>query len=233
MNENTLQTIVDTVKDLSGQDNAPLAKIIRGINYGVDDYTRQRILASGRFSPDSTSHGNIARITTTITSSDSKVSLPVELIAIRQVEVTDDNGKYQIVEPVDIQDYPDTPLETMYPNTGMPQVYDVESEHIYTFPTTDQSRTMRITYQRAHPRFTVSDLTNGVGVLPIDEEYVALYATDYIMIGSSDTARVAVAQKLEQKRREIKDMFGRRDQDRARKLRNVAFAAFTSNPFKK
>lgn len=232
MNENTLQTLYEAVKDLTGQSSLSQAKFIRAINFGVDDYTRQRLLASPRFTPDSGLYGNISRVTTTLGVDEAKISLPTELITIRQVEIL--NGDtYQVVEPTDIQDHSDYPLDTKYPGTGLPVMYDIESNHMYFYPKSDEARTVRMTYQRAHPRFTVADLTGNTGVLSIDEEYLVLYASDYVMIGSSDTARVAVAQKLADKRKDIRTMFGNLDQDRAKKVRVAQSNAFRFNSFKR
>ena len=232
MESNTLQTLIDSIKDLTGQDGLSNAKAIRALNFAVDDYTRQRILANGRFTADSANYGNISRVTTTLTSSDTKVQLPLELISIRQVEVMDNNGYYQIVQPTDIQDEPNTPLETQFTTAGMPQRYDIESNHLYPFPTTDQNRTLRITYQRAHPRFSTANLTQDTGVLMIDEEYVVLYASRYIMYGSNDPIVSNIKADLMEKKREISKTFGNLDQDRTRRVRNVVNSTFSSNQFK-
>jgi hypothetical protein len=232
MNENTLQTIYDAVKDLTGQTNLAVDKFIRGVNFAVDDYTRQRLLASPRFTPDSTLYGNISRVTVSLGSGVEKLSLPTELITIRQIEVLNDDV-YQLVEPTDIQDHSDEPLSTKYSGSGIPEVYDIESNHIYFYPVPSESMTVRMTYQRAHPRFTASDLSLSLGVLSIDEEYLVLYTADYVMLGSSDSAVVAVSQRLAQKRVDIRTMFGNLDQDRAKKMRVTQSNAFKFNSFKR
>lgn len=230
MQTNTVQTLIDSIKDLTGQSNLSTEKAIRALNYGVDDYTRQRILASGKWSPDSSNHGDIARMTTTLSAGSSKLSLPTELIAIRQIEILVES-KYYIVEPTDIHDHSDEPLDTKYGTTGLPKVYDVHSNHAYFYPTTDASRTVRVTYRRAHPRFSADNLTQDVGVMQIDDEYVVLYAADYVAIGVSDSARPAIAEKLAIKKKEIKDTFGSLDQDTSRAVRTKAKTPFSSNSF--
>lgn len=232
MNENTLQTIYDSVKDLTGNTNLSVGKFIRGVNFAADDYTRQRLLASLRFTPDSTLHGDISRVTVDLGSGVTKLSLPTELITIRQIEVL--NGDvYQLVEPTDIQDHADAPLDVKYAGTGVPEVYDIESNHIYFYPVSSEATTVRMTYQRAHPRFTASDLALGLGVLSIDEEYLVLYTADYVMLGSSDSSVVAIADRLAQKRKDIRTMFGNLDQDRAKKVRVAQSNAFKFNSFRR
>ena len=233
MQENTVQTLIDYVKDLTGLTNASNAKIIRALNFGVDDYTRQRVLSTKRWTIDSTNHGNINRITATITSSDNKISLPIELLGIRQVEVTDNNGYYQTVEPTDIQEHGGEVLSTTYRTNGMPKYYDVQSNHAYLYPASDTSRTIRITYTRNHPRFTVDNLTQDVGVLPIDDEYVALYAADKLMIGANNPIRAQIRNDLEMKKREMKQTFANLDQDTHKRLVSKQGGAFIRNSFRR
>lgn len=232
METNTVQTLIDSVKDLTGLTNLQTAKAIRALNFGVDDYSRQTILASGKWRQDSTNHGNISRITATLASGATKLSLPTELIAIRQVEIQVD-GKYQIVDPTDIHDHAATPLDTQYSASGKPKYYDYDSNHLYFYPPSDEARTVRVTYSRAHPRFAADNLTQNTGVLQIDEEYVVLYAADYVAIGSSDTARVPIAEKLERKRKELHQTFANLDQDTPKRLVSNQRAAFTRNSFRR
>jgi hypothetical protein len=60
-----------------------------------------------------------------------------------------------------------------------------------------------------------------------------LYTADYVMLGSSDSAVVAVSQRLAQKRADIRTMFGNLDQDRAKKVRVVQSNAFKFNSFRR
>lgn len=229
METNTVQTLIDYVKDLTGQTNVTTTKVIRALNFGVDDYSRQRVLASKRFTPDSVNHGNIARVTATATSGKlSLTSLP-ELIGVRQVEVLS-GGSYSKLEAVDIKDE-SIPLDTLYSGSGTPRVYDVKSNHIYLYPTPSSPMTIRVEYTRNHPRFSASNLTQDVGVLNIDEEYVALYAADRIMLGMSDSSRPAIRQELELKKKEIKQTIANLDQDHSKRVITKAQSTFSSNGF--
>lgn len=225
MENNTVQTLIDYVKDLSGQDNASDAKIIRALNFGVDHYTYLAVTSSGKWKFDSSLNTDLPRITTSVDSSTSKVSLPTDLIAIDKVEVTE-NGKYQVVQPIDRRDNQDESLDTVYDTNALPVRYDYDSAHLYLYPISDTSRTLRVSYSRAHPRFSVDNLTVSVGTIPIHEEYVALYAADRIMLGMSDTARSAVRQELMVKEAEVRDLFSKRDQDTQRRLKANIPSAF-------
>ena len=230
MQTNTVQTLIEYVKDLSGQDNASDAKIIRALNFGVDDYSRQRILCSKRFTPDSTLHGNIARVTTTLSGSKLSLTSIPDLIGIRQVEVSV-NGQYEVIEPIDIQDESES-LDKVYGGTGTPKVYDVRSNHLYFYPTPSSGLTVRVEYTRNHPRFSADNLTQEVGVLNVDEEYIALFAADRIMIGTNDPSRTQIRQELEIKKKEMKQTFANLDQDKARRLTTRAKSTFSRNAFR-
>lgn len=231
MIENTVQTLIDSVKDLTGQTNLSNAKAIRALNFAVDDWSLQTILASGKWRRDSTNHGNVSRITATLPANQTKLSLPTDMIAIRQVEILVE-GTYQILHPTDIKDASE-PLDAIHQGAGLPERYDYDSNHLYFYPVSDSARTVRITYSRNHPRFSADNLTQDTGVLSIDEEYVVLYAADFIGIGVSDTARAAVAQKLAGKRADMRQSFAGFDQDTPRRMRPKADGAFSSNSFRR
>lgn len=218
MQTNTVQTLVDYIKDLTGQTNLSDAKAIRAINFAVDNYTYIALTSGGKWKWDSSNQTDVPRVTTTIGASDEKVSLETELLAIQQVEILE-NGKYKPLDPIDIRDRQDASLSTVYSGTGEPQYYDYDSGNLYIYPQSDTSRTLRVTYSRAHPRFTTSDLSSSIGVVPIHEEYIALYAADRVMIGTNDPSRTQIRNEMVAKEAEIRDMFSKRDQDTQRRLK--------------
>lgn len=227
MQTNTVQTLIDYVKDITGLSNASDAKIIRALNFGVDDYSRQRILSSKRFTPDSINHGNVARVTGVASSGKLSLDSLPDLIGIRQVEVLV-GGSYKKLESVDVKDE-SLPLDTLYAGSGTPQVYDVRSNTIYIYPSSSQ--TIRVEYTRNHPRFSTSNLTQDVGVLNIDEEYVALFASDRLMIGSNNPSRTQVRNELELKKREMQQTFANLDQDYSKRVTTKVQPTFSRNSF--
>jgi hypothetical protein len=60
----------------------------------------------------------------------------------------------------------------------------------------------------------------------VTEEYVALYAADKIMLGTSDSARSAVRNELTVKQEEVRDIFSRRNQSRPMRLKATVPNAF-------
>lgn len=226
MIENTVYDLIESIKDLSGQTNISTAKAIRALNFGADSYSRLHILNSGKWKEDSNNHENLPRITTTITSADEKVSLPLELIAIQNVEVMTD-GRYQPLEHIDAYDSKDASLSTVYATTGVPKRYDYDADNLYLYPQTDSSITLRVTYSRAHPRFSVDELTQSTGVVPIDDEYLVMYAVKYVMTGSNDPSIVGIKQDLQGMRNDVVVMYQNRNQNSVRRIKPKISNAFS------
>lgn len=222
---NTLADTIEYIKDLTGLTNLSDAKVIRAINYAADHYTYLALTSSGRWKWDSTNHTDIARLTTTITSANDKVELEADTVTIQQVEILVD-GKYSIVHPIDIRDNQNQPLQSEYSVAGVPSYFDFDGRNLYLFPVSDSSRTLRVTVGRAHPRFSSSDTSVGLGVSPIHEEYIAFYASDRLMIGSNDPSRTAIRNEMTVKQEEIRDLFSKRDQDSGRRIKSSIPSVF-------
>ena len=221
MQTNTVQTLIEYVKDISGQSNVSNAKVIRALNFGVDHYSYLALTASGRYSWDSRNQTDVSRVTTS--SAEPTLLIEDELISVLDVEILV-NGKYSTLRTLDRQD---GEYEAYKGATGLPVAYDLVGQEIRPLPVPDKSYTYRLTYGRAHPRFTVDNLTQSTGVIPVQEEYVALYAADRVMLGMSDSARSAVRNELTIKEQEIKDLFSKRDQATSRRLKAKIPNVFT------
>lgn len=215
MEENTLQTIIDYIKDLTGQTDASDAKIVRAINFTVDEYSRIRITGSGKWKRGFSNHGDLSTVTTTL--SGNKLSLESEMIAIERVDIQD-SGKYRNVLPTDLKDH-DEPLDAIYETSALPKYYDYDHHHLYFYPGSDTSRTVRVHYKRAHPRFTTSNLTASLGIIPIDEEFLAIGASARLTIGSNDPSHVSIRSMYEGMKADIKDSQSKEDQNTPRKLK--------------
>lgn len=224
MQTNTVQTLIDYVKDISGQTNASTAKIIRALNFGTDHLSTLKLIAGGRFNYDSSNQTDVSRVT--VTTSDNTLLLEDEMVTLQGLEIYL-NGQYKKLEPIDFRD---SDYETLQNQTGTPTSYDLSGQRIIPLPVPDASYTYRLTYGRVHPRYSEDNLTSDTGLLPTEEEYVALYAADKIMLGTSDSARVQVRNELTVKAKEVKKMASLRDQNTPRKLK-TSVGAFTKNSF--
>ena len=230
MQENTVQTLIDYVKDISGLSNAATAKVIRALNFGTDHLSVLKLMTGSRTNPDSSNNADLSRttVTTSATSLDtSGGDLELgEVMTFRHLEVLV-GGAYTRLIPIDSRD---SSYEYLQSQSGTPQYFDIEGNTIRLFPVPDTSYTYRLSYGRVHPRYSADNLTQGTGLLPNEEEYVALYAADRLMIGSSDSARVQVRNELTIKAEEIKKMTALADQSRPKRLKPSS-KTLSSNSF--
>lgn len=219
MQQYTVQTFIDYVKDLSGQTNASTAKIIRALNFGVDHLWTLKQIAASRTNPDSSNHTDVSR--TTVTTSNTTLNLSGgdldlgEVLTFRHLEIAT-GSTYTRLYPIDSRD---AEYEYLQNQTGEPTHYDIEGNIIRLYPLPDASYTYRLSYGRVHPRYSVDNLTQATGLLPNEEEYVALYAADRLMIGSNDPSRTQIRNELTLKADEIKDMTSLRDQTTSKRLK--------------
>lgn len=227
MIENTLQTLIDEVKELSGQTNASNAKVIRALNRGVDSLSLLSLVASGRVKGDSSKHGDIPRVTTTVSAGTTKLTLETELATIQQMDILVD-GKYVRLEPIDRRDNDRTPLDTTY-TTGTPKYYDVEAGVVYLYPVPDNTFTIRLTYGRPHPRFSTADLALTTGIEPLHEDYVMMFAADRIMLGTNDPSKASVRNDLVILRQDVINSLKGKDEDRPQRLKPKLHSSFTNS----
>lgn len=231
MIQNTVQTLIDYVKDLSGQTDAGAEKIIRALNFGTDHLSVIKLMAGSKTNPDSSNHTDLSR--TSVTTSTETLSLSGgdldngEALTFRHVEIAT-GDTYTRLLPIDSRD---SEYEYLQNQTGEPTHFDIEGNILRPLPRPDGSYTYRLSYGRVHPRYSEELLTQATGLLPNEEEYVALYAADRLMIGSNDPSRSQVRNELTVKAEEIKKMTALRDQSGAKRLKPSA-RNFTRNPFR-
>ena len=231
MQQYTVQTLIDYVKDISGQTNATTAKIIRALNFGVDHLSVIKLMTGSKTNPDSSNQSDLSRVT--VTTSDTTLSISGgdlesgEALVFRHLEIATGDTYTRLI----LIDSRDAEYEYLQNETGEPTHFDIEGNIVRPLPVPSGSYTYRLSYGRVHPRFTTDNLTQSTGLLPNEEEYVALYAADRIMLGSSDTARVAVRNELTAKEEEIKKMTALRDQSVSKRLKPKQ-STFTRNSFR-
>lgn len=222
MQTNTVQTLIDYVKDITGQTEASDAKIVRALNFATDHYSYLKITAGGRWKWDSPNQSGQSRATATLSGgtlsfSDFSADVEAGILAIQHVEAQE-GGKYYTVKPIDQKDSGE-PLDTVYDTAGVPLYYDIEGRTLNFYPSTNTGRTVRLTFSRVHPRYSTDSLDADTGVDPVHDEYIALYAADRIMLGTNDPNRNNIKNELLLFEREIRDLSDKQDQDTPRLLR--------------
>jgi len=233
MQQYTVQTLIDYAKDLSGQTNVPTDKVIRALNFGVDHLSVIKLMAGSKTNPDSSNNTDLSR--TSVTTSATTLSLSGgdldegEALTFRHVEVLMGDVYTRLI-PIDSRD---ADYEYLQASSGEPTHFDIEGNIIRLLPIPNASYTYRLSYGRVHPRFSASNLTQATGLLPNEEEYVALFAADRLMIGTNDPSRVQVRNELTVKADEIKKMTALRDQSVSKRLKPSVNNVFRFNSFKR
>ena len=228
MVENTVQTLIDEVKDLSGQTNLPTAKAIRVLNRGTDRLSAIRLEVARKSGWDSRNQTDVSRVSTT--TSDTTLSLENELLTLLELERQNSDGTYTKLAPIDRRD---SEYQALKNETGTPTSFDLDGRLIRPLPAPDSSNTYRLTYGRVHPRFTTDNLTQSTGVLATEEEFLVFYAADRVMIGTNDPSRTQVRNELTVMEGNIKEMAAAVDQATVNRLKPKLNRVFSTNNFSK
>lgn len=220
----TLQGLVQHLRFTSGQDSLDIEDATRLLNFALDDYAYLALTSSGRWKFDDLTHVNgsgdetFPTATATLSADEESVPLESSFLMVNQVEVTDDNGKYKILDPTDIRDHTEETLSVKYETNGEPKLYDYDAHSIFFYPRSDTSRTVRIFYSRASPYFDTTDTTATVGIPRIHHHYLALNAADKLADRLNDNNAPRLHNKVLEEENKIRDFFSKRDQDTPRKL---------------
>ena len=226
MQTNTVQTLIEYVKDLSGQSNISDDKVIRALNFGTDRYSAIALEVASKYGWDSRNQTDVSRVT--VTTGDTKLEIEDELVTVMEIERLNADGTHTKLTPIDRRDAEYTTLKNQ---TGTPTSFDLDGQVIRPLPTPSGSFTYRLTYGRAHPRYSASNLTQGTGVIPIHEEFIAFFAADRVMIGTNDPSRTAVRNELTVMERDIKALLKNRDQATPKRIKSKTMNS--SNSFKR
>ena len=226
MVENTVQTLIDEVKDLSGQTNLSTAKAIRVLNRGTDRLSAIRLEIARKSGWDSRNQTDVSRVSTT--TSDTTLSTENELLTLLELERQNSDGTYTKLSPIDRRD---SEYQSLKDKTGTPTSYDLDGRIIRPLPAPDSSNTYRLTYGRVHPRFTVGNLTQSTGVLATEEEFLVFYAADRVMIGTNDPSRPQVRNELGVMEGNIRDMAAAVDQATVKRIKPKVNQVFSTNNF--
>lgn len=211
---NTVQDLIQEVKDLCGQSNATNTKVISALNRGTDRLSAIRLEIARKSGWDSNNQSDVSRVTTT--TSDTTLLMEDELLTLLELETLNADGTYTKLDPIDRRD---SEYETLKNQSGTPEAYDMDGRIIRPLPVPNTSVSYRLTYGRVHPRFSVSNLTQATGVLPTEEEFLVFFAADRIMIGTNDPSRTQVRNELTVMERNIRTLAANIDQATPKRLK--------------
>ncbi len=236
MSIRTVEDIIDDVKYLAGVDTLTNARAIKFINYGLDRYSSIALTSSGRWKFDATTHVDedddrtFPIATATLQAGEESIPLETTFLTINQVQILND-GKWQVLSPVDTRDQKYEVLRTTYDASGTPYKYDYDAHSLFIYPSSDTSRTIRVLYSRAVPHVTA--IADYLGIIDIHEEYIVDYVCDKVSLRTVDSSKVSFQEKIMKWEGAdgvsggvLRDWFSKRDQDTPKRLKALIPANF-------
>lgn len=229
--QRTLRELIDDIKFITGQDSLTDAEVVKLLNYAKDSYFQIAITSSGRWKVDDTTHVNESAektfpiATATLDNNEEYIPLDTTILAINQITITE-NGKKQVLQPIDSMDFKNSSLSTEFSVNGTPKYYDYDAHSIFFYPRSNQQRTVEVSYSRTGNRFTASDTTQLSGIPSIHDEYLVLYVSHKLSFRTVDTSKVDLRNEMVKWEGSdgvsggiIRNWYSKRDQDTPRVLK--------------
>lgn len=183
-----LQGLVQHLKFLSGNDSLAIEDATRLLNFAMDNYSYIALTASKRWKFDDETNTDFPIATATVNASEASIPLETSFLIVDEVQITDNNGDYVKLEPVD-ENYRDNPqvLAELYPTNGQPKLYDYDSHSLFLYPKSDSTRTIKVLHRRATTYFDTTDTTATVGIPRIHHEYLPTKAAYTLALRTNDS----------------------------------------------
>lgn len=181
----TLQGLVQHLKFISGQDSLAIEDATRLLNFAMDSYSYIALTASKRWKFDDSTNNDFPIATATLEASENAVPLETTFLIIDEVQVTDSNGKFVQLKPIDEADE-ELALGVKYETNGQPQFYDYDSHSLFIYPNASTDRTIKVFYRRATTYFDTTDTTETLGIPRIHHEYLPIKAAYSLSLRTND-----------------------------------------------
>ena len=217
----TSQDIVSAINSLCDSDatSYPIAEKTLHVNASYEELISEIINADGTWEWDDTNHTDLPVGTGTLVNSQESYSFASEYLQVRQVKVKDVNGNWQVLRPIDYNEYKDVALEESFETDGMPLFYDIIGDTIRLYPSPDNgvsvtlSGGLKVNFTRTGDLFTTTDTTQEPG-LPSTHHILLAYmaALPYCMKYKKD--RVPLYQKkVDEMKITLLKHYARREKD--------------------
>lgn len=165
---------------------------------------------------DDTNQTDAPIATATLVDAQRDYALPADLLTLKQVEVKNSSGDYEILKHVDVRES-NTPLDELYETDGMPEYYDAIGESIYLYPApaTAQVTTaagLRIHYTREVDAIAATDTTQQPGFAEPFHRILSLGASqDFFVKNGEQEKATALRAEIEALLNELDEFYGQRD----------------------
>lgn len=212
----TYQGLVQHLKFISGNDSLAIEDATRLLNFAMDDYSYIALTASKRWKFDDSTNNDFPRATATLEAGENAVPLETAFLIVDEVQVTDSNGKFVVLKPIDEADE-ELALGVKYETNGQPQFYDYDSHSLFIYPNASTDRTIKVFYRRAANHFDTTDTTETVGIPRIHQEYLAVKAAYSLSLRTNDSNRVSLEREvikwegIEDSGGKIRNFYSKRD----------------------
>jgi|JI10StandDraft_1071094.scaffolds.fasta_scaffold12225_5 hypothetical protein len=247
----TLQGLYQHTKFLSGQSNLSIEDFTRLANFAMDDYSSIVLSCDGKWKFDDSTNLTNPQGYTQVTSGQKKYTVDTNYLKIRGVDLKVD-GKWTVLEQIDRDEYKNQSLEEVFSENGTPKYYDYDGQQIILYPAPNFSdsgtvdaddpgatASLHVDFSRPAEYFDTTDTTATIGIPRVHHQYIALKATEMVMMSTNDPSISGIQNKLiawegrEQNGQlsggKIREHFTTRDEDRPRRIKPKLHAAFTNS----
>lgn len=157
------------------------------MNRALDKVSTIIMASDGRWQFDDTNFSDLPIGTTTLVNAQQDYTLSVSHLRILRVEIMDQNGNYNKIEPIDWNDIQSRSMTEFMDTTGTPQYYDLVGSSIFLYPKPQTAYItaiagMKIYFQREPSYFVSTDTTKVPGFNSLFHRLVSRIAChDYAM----------------------------------------------------
>lgn len=242
------QGIFEHTKFLSGQTNLGIKDFTRLANFAMDDYSSIVFSADGRWKFDDTTKSTNPTGYTQVTSGQRNYELDTNFLVINRVEIKIGDN-FRVLQPIDERDFKGVSLETQFETAGTPRWYDYDGVNIKLYPSpnftdsgtasTIANNSLKVEHTKPASYFSVTDTTTPIGIPRVHHEYIALKATEKVMLSKNDPSITSIRQQLvsweglEQQGRlsggKIREYYTIRDENTPRLIRPRVDPVFASS----
>lgn len=221
----TIADINQEARDLCDADitSYPAAALLRRINEAYERIVGWLINADGTWQYDDSNYTDLPIGTQTLVEGQSAYTFNDKFLQIEEVQVKDNEGKFQIIQPIDQKQYSNfSPLSRDFETDGMPQWYDKITDDTFKFypaPTASAvtlANGLKIRFKRTADLYTSAEVTTGTKVPGFTStyHYILAYmaAIPYCMTYKKD--RIALYEKrVDDMKKDLIDHYSSREKD--------------------
>ena len=168
----TISDLNQEARDLVDADTTSYsaATLLRRINQAYETVVGWIINADGDWQWDDTNYTDFPIGTYTLVNGQPKYSFNDKFLQLEEVQIMNNDGKYQIIRPIDQKDsFSPIPLSEEFATSGLPLFYDkISDDTIKLFPAPDNGVSvtlasgLKIRFKRTADIYTSAEVTTGI-----------------------------------------------------------------------